>query len=77
MNENFSFQDLSAADRWLFAGNLATAVGLLCISVGSAIRLVSQGELPTGRPIFGQTAGDSVATSRDIQQSNKAKDYFS
>ena len=70
MNSGFSFRELSAADRWLFAGNVLTALGLLAISVGTALRLAADGGLPSGRPVFSNGAQPLERTT------NNPKGYF-
>jgi hypothetical protein len=70
------YSSMSTPERWLFAGNLATAVGLLCISIGTTLRLVSEGNLPSGRPIFTPPIGDPK-NEPPKDGANIAKNYFS
>ena len=76
MGKDFSFRELSTADKWIFFGNMASALGFLLISVGTTYRLASQGNLPSGRPVSGPAATEPGGQPKDVAQS-KARDYFS
>lgn len=68
------FMEMTPADRWIFVGNLITAVGFMAISVGTTLRLVTSGNLPSGRPVVGPNTADTSTTARD---GNRAREHFS
>jgi hypothetical protein len=55
---------LTASEKWLFVGHVLSTLGLMCLSIGSTIRLASEGKLP-------------VQGNLDTKEPSRARDYFS
>ena len=74
-----SFSELTTAERFTLAGNLAMALGLLCLNIGATLKLLSEGNLPSGRPVFtsNNPRDQNVPTKDGAQQPFRARDYFS
>lgn len=75
MNESFNIRNLSAADRWIFCGNVLAIFGSLAVAIGSVMRLAAGGAMPSGQPIFtnstGANHGNNVPSG-----TGRARDYF-
>jgi hypothetical protein len=64
---------LSVADKYIIVGQAAVAVGTLCVSLGTLLRLASSGQLPTETP----SVASKVSSVQAGSSTNIAKDYFS
>ena len=73
-----SFSELTTAERFTLAGNFAMALGLLCLNIGATLKLLSEGNLPSGRSAFNSNnPGDQNVPAKDGTQPVRARDYFS
>lgn len=78
MNEHLRlFRELSASEKWLLVGNVASAFGFFAIAVGTTLRLASDRSIPINQPIFNSPVQPSGVDRRDSGFSNRARDYFS
>ncbi|MAX67667.1 MAG: hypothetical protein CME66_12085 [Halobacteriovoraceae bacterium] len=67
-------KDLSNADKFLMAGNLASIVGVALVSVGSLLRMIQKEELPD-TTVFNSQVSTASSEVRNLYSGRRS--FFS